>query len=227
MKRVIVTTSLIMIALVFSSPARAEIYKDDFGDGDFDGWKILNFRGDKSEWTVKNGRLTSRCPNLWSSVLLIGEPEWRNYSIEFDAKMVEIIDDSINAIGLGLRVQDGFNTVWCAIGKGAAREAWIQVWNGGLVQVSWNRDFIFRQKQWYRLRGVANENNFEFYVDGELLASLSSSRFPTGRLDLHASGCVANFDNVVITRHDIPDNTSYAVSSSGKLAASWGQVRSR
>jgi hypothetical protein len=227
MKRIIIAASLLIISLAFFNPASGNTFEDDFGDGDFDGWEIHSFRGDESEWSVRNRKLISRCPSQWSSLLSIGETEWRNYSIEFDAKMMEIIDGSFHSIGLGLRVQDKYNMVWCGIGKGGARDAWIQVWNGGVSQISWNRDFIFTKKQWYHLKGVAIGKDFEFYIDNELVAALSNSRFPTGHLHLHASGCVAYFDNVVITRHNVPDNTTYAVSSPGKSTTSWGQVRIR
>jgi len=36
---------------------------------------------------------------------------------------------------------------------------------------------------------------------------------------------LANFDNVVITGDDVPDSTA-AVSASGRLAVTWGQLRS-
>ena len=80
--------------------------------------------------------------------------------------------------------------------------------------------------RWYHLKGIAHEDNFELYIDGELMASMSDSRFPTGRVGLQANGCLANFDNVIITGDDVPDNTA-AVSASGKLATTWGQLRKK
>ncbi len=51
------------------------------------------------------------------------------------------------------------------------------------------------------------------------------SRAPTGFMTIEVAGSVAYIDNVVITGDDVPDNTS-AVSSPGKLAATWGQMKS-
>jgi hypothetical protein len=224
MKRITFRASLLMMALMIALPAWAGIFKDDFNDGNFDGWEIENCRVPGSEWKVDNGVLTCRRPSHASTFLLFGEKEWKNYSIEFDAKMVQILSD-FHAIGMDLRLQNTANGIWCAI-RGGVNNAFIQLWLNDQPANQISKPFDFELNRWYRLKGIANDDNFEFYIDGELMISLSDSHFPTGYVDLDANGCLAHFDNVVITGDDVPDNSS-AVSFSGKLAATWGQLRSQ
>ena len=130
----------------------------------------------------------------------------------------------VGTVEIGLQ-KDTFNAVWCAI-RGGANNAYIKVWlNNGVVNQK-TKPFKLELNRWYHLKGVANDDNFEFYVDGELMVSLPDSHFPTGYVNLDANGCLAHFDNVVITGDDVPDNSA-AVWYSGKLAVTWGQIRSQ
>jgi hypothetical protein len=110
--------------------------------------------------------------------------------------------------------------------QGDAWSAGIEVWFNNAGGKKSRKIFNFELNRWYRLKAVANDNNFESYIDGELMASISDSTLPTGRLGLSVYGGVAHFDNVVITGDDIPDNTT-AVSRQGKLATTWGRLRSQ
>ena len=207
--------------------AQAGTFVDDFEDGNLDGWgEVLNLGGGISEWKVEDGILTCRRPSDPSTFLLFGEKDWKNYTIEFDARMVEKLSN-YHAIGMDLRLQNTANGVWCAL-RGGANTANIVVWANNNFAKQDTKPFAFELNRWYRLKGVANDDSFEFYVDGELVASLSDSNFSTGYVDLDANGCLAHFDNVVITGDDVPDSSSLAaISASGKLAATWGQIRSQ
>jgi len=101
--------------------------------------------------------------------------------------------------------------------------------NGNGLGTSAQKPFKQEMDRWYHFKAVANEDNFEFYIDGELMASYTDDRFSTGCIMLQTNACLSNFDNIVITGDGIPDNTNNitAVSSSGKLAIGWGQLRSQ
>jgi len=213
--------------------AYAGTYVETFDDGDFDGWEILEGLGavGQSEWKVVDGVATCRNGSVYGSMPFFGEDDWRNYTIECDAKIVEPIVNLHNT-SLGLRMlwrnSSDFNYIWCLPSPpwGAAL---IWAWfNGEGSGQSARKPFKQEISRWYRLKGVAHEDSFELYIDGELMASMSDSRFPTGRVGLQANGCLANFDNVVITGDDVPDNANLAaVSASGKLATIWGHLRSK
>lgn len=212
------------LVMLIALSAQAGTYIDNFDDGDFDGWEAMG----PAEWQVVDGVVTGRSEVNSGSGLLFGEHDWRNYTIECDAKIVETIATLPNA-SLGLRMLDrslsDFNYIWC-LPSVAWGTAFIWPWlNGKGLGLSAQKPFKQEMNRWYHLKGVAYEDNFEFYIDGELMASLSDSRFPTGRVMLQTNGCLSNFDNVVITGDDVPDNTT-AVSISGKLATIWGQLRS-
>ena len=152
-----------------------------------------------------------------------------NYTIECDAKIVEPIVNLHNT-SLGLRMlwsnSSDFNYIWC-LPSPAWGTALIWPWlNGQGLGTSAQKPFKQEMDRWYHLKAVADEENFEFYIDGELMASLSDPRFQTCCVMLQTNACLSHFDNVIITGDDIPDNTA-AVSASGKMATTRGQLRSR
>ncbi len=226
MKRVAAATFLSLIAL----PIWAGIFADNFDDGDFNGWEIWDSGRPGSEWRVKDGVLTCWRMIARGSDLYFGEEGWRNYTIECDAKIVEALG-AFYAIGFDLRLSDmdnvmDFSLVRCMAGF-TVQEAYIWPWIHGLeVRGLGSKAWDLHLDRWYRLKGIANDDNFEFYIDGKLAASLSDSRFPTGRVAIFAIGCVAHFDNVIITGTDVPGNANIAaVSPLGKLASKWGQLK--
>lgn len=231
MKRNMFRASLLVMALMISLPAWAGTYVETFDDGDFDGWEIVEGWDavGASEWNVVDGVATCRNGSTYGSMLFFGEDDWRNYTIECDARIAEPIVNLHNT-SLGLRMlwrnSSDFNYIWC-LPSPAWGTALIWSWlNGNGLGQSAQKPFKQEVNRWYHLKGVADEDNFRFYIDGELMASLSDSQFPTGRPGLQTNGCLSNFDNVVITGDDVPDNVT-AISIPGKLATTWGRVRSQ
>lgn len=227
MRYVVVTFALCLLVV----SAHAGTYVETFDDGDLAGWEFVEGLSavGQSEWKVVDGVATCRNGAVAGSILFFGEDDWRNYTIECDARVVEPIANLYNT-SLGLRMlwtnSTDFNYIWCLPSPpwGAAL---IWSWfNGNGSGQSARKPFEHEINRWYRLKGVAHEDSFELYIDGELMASMSDSRFPTGRPGLQANGCLANFDNVVISGDDVPDSTA-AVSTSGKMATRWGRLRSQ
>ena len=229
MKYIVIVASLLMIALMFSLTTQAGTFKDDFNDGNFDGWNIIELGVcGGSEWKVENGMLTAKSnpqgQGLCGASLLFGENEWQNYSIECDAKMVKILSDKAG-IGLNLRisVNDG-NGIW----------AWASLVTAAIQSMRFfdvsklvEEPFDLQVNQWYRLKLVVSKDSIEFYIDGKLMASLfePSQPFSIGRsVGLFVRNCEAQFDNVVITGDDVPGN-SFAVLHQDKLATSWGSIK--
>lgn len=218
---------ILSLCLLITS-AQAGTFRDDFDDGNFDGWEILNFPcTGQSKWEVKDGVLWCEVRSICSAALVFGDNEWRNYSIECDARMLERFPNNMNTIGLDLRVMvpNNGSVVWLYASPGTAA---IETWQSlQLMKKSVVKAFDLQLNKWYRLKGVVNEDNFEFYIDGVLMAFLSESRFPTGHVGLDIQTCAAEFDNVVIIGDDVPDNSQASVSNQGKLASLWGQMRSQ
>jgi hypothetical protein len=225
MRYILVILSLCLLVI----SAQAGTFKDNFNDGNLDGWQKMEGIVGGSEWKVEDGVLKSSCQDTWSE-LLIGEPEWRNYTFEYDAKMLQT-SNALYAMCALLRDNWKGSVESCilsGLSSWTGKNAWMQVWINNDVNIkAANKGFDFQLNQWYHFKHVANEDNFEFYVDGNRLLSLTDPTLPTGRLGLDIFyGCVVYFDNVVITGDDIPDSLN-AVTSQGKLATSWGQMKSR
>jgi hypothetical protein len=217
---------LIVLALCFFViSVQAGTFRDDFEDGNLDGWEIKQGAAG-AEWKVEDGVLKSRCQDTWSE-LLFGEQEWHNYSLEYDAKMLEA-SNPLHAMCAVLRVNwEGFmeRAVLSGVSTWQGKNAWIQVWFNDVNLMETKKGFDFQLNQWYHFKHIVNENNFELYIDGKLLASLSDSHISTGRLGLEIFfGCVVYFDNVIITGDDVPDNPQ-SIDYHGKLATAWGQIK--
>jgi len=221
MRYVVVTFALCLLVV----SAQAGTYVENFDDGDFDGWEIFDGGEPGSEWTVEDGVLTCRRESVWGTVAIFGKEDLRNCTVEFDAKLVEPLAE-LYAIGFELRLADAdsaesFDSVWC-IASFAWQEAWIWPWfNGEEAGGSEHKTVHLNPGRWYRFKGVAHEDTFEFYIDGRFVASLTDPRFSTGRVDLIANGCVAQFDNVIITGDDVPDNTDSLVEGDLLAAMYW------
>jgi hypothetical protein len=205
--------------------AYAGTYVENFDDGDYDGWEIFDGGEPGSKWTVEDGVLTCRREIVWGTAAIFGKEDLRNCTIEFDAKLVEPLAE-LYAIGFELRLADAdsaesFDSVWC-IASFAWQEAWIWPWfNGEEAGGSEHKTVDLNLGRWYRFKGVAHEDTFEFYIDGRFVASLTDPRFSMGRVDLIANGCVAQFDNVIITGDDVPDNTDSLVEGDLLAAMYW------
>jgi len=206
--------------------AHAGTYVENFDDGDFDGWEIYEGGEPGSEWTVEDGVLTCRREILWGTDLLFGEEHWRNYTIEFDVRMVEPTAEELCSVGFDLRmtgteVVEDLDVVTSPLAY-REQEAWISAWiDFEFIAQSENEAIDFELGRWYRLKGVAHEDSFEFYLDGRLVASYTDDRFPGGRLGLFAMACEAQFDNVIITGDDVPDNTDSLVDGDLLAAMYW------
>ncbi|MBM3240378.1 T9SS type A sorting domain-containing protein [Candidatus Poribacteria bacterium] len=222
MKRITFKASLLMLALMVSLPTWAGTYVENFDDGNFDGWEIFDAGKPGSQWTVEDGVLTCRREIIWMSDLLFGEEDWRNYTIECDSRILEPLDETYG-MALDLRVtypegdESKTNDVTCLASR-SDKMATIWPWiNGEFPDQKTSSDFPSSDfdcelGRWYRLKGVAHEDTFEFYLDGRLVASYTDDRIKTGRVGVMAAGAsVLQFDNIIITGDDVPDNTDSLV----------------
>ena len=198
MKGTMVTLSFLMIIMI-SLPVFAGTYVENFDDGNLDGWEIFDAGEPGSQWTVVDGVLTCNRETIWMSDLLFGEEDWRNYSIECDARIVEPLDEITDnhcalVIGFDLRVtypedDESKPTDVTCLASGSDKSSFI--WpglNGEFLDQTPASDFDFELGRWYRLKGVAHEDTFEFYIDGRLVASYTDDRIKTGRVGVMAAG---------------------------------------
>jgi hypothetical protein len=148
--------------------------RDDFGDGNLNEWTTISFVDAGGTYSVEDSKLTITRNSIWSGGIYIGEDNWTDYSIECDA----ILHDKLanwSLICVGLRLQ-GNEQQW--------QQAWLNFGfqpDGTFAQLAiynhpnWLQDIkkpmTFEIGRAYHLKGAATGNEFQFYIDGELVGS--------------------------------------------------------
>jgi len=154
-----------------SPPKPAILFEDNFDDGLSDAWEIVS-----GNPIVVNGMLSSD-QDSW---VLIGDPTWTNYSVEFDAESLANYWNQLGFNATAVRVVDMDNMYAY---KWVDQESdWYVVENG-----SWNQipqsDFRLGTET-YNIRIVVKDDSITLYVDGMNESSFFSSKFPQGRIGL-------------------------------------------
>ncbi len=227
--KLIAVTSLLLIAL----PTFAGTLRDDFNDGDIEGWQPTFAKNpENSIWEVVKGVLIGRRVSGWAADLVVGDATWKDYTIEFDMRVTERLANEFGGryhyagvIGR-LRVENGIEID--ALGFNLNFKVPPTIWSWGWRNQAFLHDvqtpFDAELGTWYHMRAIFEGDKFECYIDGKRVASYASSVLPTGLVGLSVGGCVAEFDNVVITGDDVPD-MNLSVEPTGKLATTWGRVK--
>ena len=78
---------IIIFMLLIVLPAWAGTFRDDFEDGNLDGWTTRNLFGN-GEWTIQDGKLSGWNENGTSAIFM--EPsEWKDYTLEASVCLLE------------------------------------------------------------------------------------------------------------------------------------------
>ncbi|MEK7395713.1 MAG: hypothetical protein AAB116_02140 [Candidatus Poribacteria bacterium] len=214
--KIILVLCVFMVAL----PAFAGTFKDNFDDGNLDGW----VKSGNGSWEVLDGRCKiSLFPGGPCSLMMIGEPDWKDYTVEIEMQSNQAFD----YIGFRVRVQDfdnGYPWVVCVTDNTVR---WYTQINNNFTVITSDKTQgdLIREK--HTLKAVIKGNEFEGYYDGKLIRVAIFDHFKTGKVTIGICGSgpsSAFFDNVIITGDKVPDN-SKSVESKGKLAAIWGEIR--
>ncbi|MEO2005607.1 MAG: family 16 glycoside hydrolase [Candidatus Poribacteria bacterium] len=221
--------TLLMLAalftVAFTQSAMAGTWRDNFDDGDYDGWGA--WRG---TWAVVEGALIGESGQL--AALVMGDESWSDYTVEIDVMVAGELDPPAQFPQAGLSVRNHFparpghyESIFISFG------AWNIMVNH--VTAAWGDNikksvaFDVEESSWHRFRAVADGTDFATYLDGELISEFVDDTGPLGKVALHVNGLEAHFDNVVIVGDDVPDGGSLRpVDSGGKLTAVWASLKS-
>jgi len=232
MVRRITITGLIVYCMVTSS-AFAGTWKDDFEDGDFDGWEVFN-PGPGEIWDVENGELSGQYATgngTYSVVQLEVENAalWEDYSVVCKAKLVENFANGW--FGIFFRVTGGSgHGFYVNVGKKKVlgrTAAWVKLSDVPLP-------FDVLEDTWYELKMIAEGDHFEFYINNELTGAFDDGSRPSGTVWLIVRNAHVHFDDVVITGPEIPDGgpgfvetpqPDFAVTPQSKIVTMWGSVK--
>ena len=209
---VIIFTVAILIPI-----ASAGIWQENFDKGLPDGWNEV-----KGEWKIVKDTYAETSGAEYAKTMF-GDEDWTDYTLEVDVTLVKNVN--VNAAGVLIRADtDGDNGM----------RFWIRTDQHKCQFSRW------KENQWdhiktplpvepevgetYRLKIVAEGQNYQCFVDDELLFDgEDNAKFrDSGRIGFITHTANVHFDNLSIDGEDIP---SFAVEPNGKLATRWGQLK--
>jgi len=229
MKAKISFLALVCLAFAFmlALPSLAGTWRDDFEDGDYDGW--WQSAGTPGKWVVEDGEVSGEVTGNASGELVTGKPKWRNYTIECKIK---ILGGGMRWGGMVARYQDTIRTYLFCLVVGIGAEGALST--VGFMERNQVQQFPVELDTWYKLKLEVDKNDFKFYVGDKLLIELNDRTFDSGIVGLIVLDAHVHFDDVIITGPEIPDGGYWdsakhpkgkAVEAKGKLAATWGEIK--
>lgn len=231
MVRRITIIGLVIYCMVISF-AFAGTWRDDFEDGDFEGWEVW-----WGNWKVENGELIfTEGEDICG--LYTGEEWWSDYTVQADIMVVKMLTPPIQwpYVGIAARYhlpeRPGYYDL-------------IFLWSGGTtklmvdhVDANWGDNvvtsfpFPVEEGRWYTFKMILEKEHIEAYLDDKLIARFDDKGESSGKVALDVGGIEARFDNIVITGPDIPDGGSWdeskherPVNLQDKLATIWGSIK--
>ncbi len=218
MKLSLFTYFLMGIALSATLLSSSYALYYDFEDGD-QGWQQINgsCKAEKGEYVVTGNDGVGVLPDSdWKD-------EWTDYTVECKARMEQGPDN----MGVVVRYQGPDTYYIFAIMNGRQRaEIWSRV--AGTYTDELDIPFPNEMGEEYMIRVVAEGDNFEFYINDELITEWSDDKLESGKAGVRTYSSISYFDDVVITGPGIPRSQGEpgsAVDPSLKLATTWGQIK--
>ncbi|MBV1853172.1 pectate lyase [Catellatospora sp. NEAU-YM18] len=193
----------------------ATLFSDNFDDGDASGWSKSG-----GDWTVvADGSSVFQQSNTDSSLArqFAGSSSWTNYTVSARVKPTGF-NGSGSYAALGARSTGSSTRYQVALLNSGRAE--LQVVNGSTVTVVGGTNLTVSMGTWYTLQVTVSGSTLTGWVNGQQVASGSSSQFSTGRIVLVTSYAAARFDDVVVSDAAGPAPTSAAPSASRSSAPS-------
>lgn len=229
-------TVIILFTFLLAKSSWAGTLRDDFSDGNVDGWKQVH-TADRfpqlrpGEQHVENGELVIRAVN-GASGIYVGDATWKDYEIQVDANITEhqFLDDEGVYFAARTRWPGVIGNYIFSLGV-CGNIKCVEGWYGiaddpnphDVKFVPWDWEL----NRWYRLKLVASGKRFRFYVDDVLAMEYVDDTHKVGGVGFGVQwrATTARFDNAVITGDDVPDK-NLSVKMQGVLTTTWGRVRS-
>ena len=215
--RYLKTVSIISLVAILTFTASAGIWQENFDKGLPDGWNEVS-----GEWKIEKDAYAETSGAEYAKTMF-GDEDWTDYTLEVDVTLVKNVN--VNAAGVLIRADaDGDNGM----------RYWIRTDQHKCQFSRW------RENQWehiktplpvepevgetYRLKIVAEGQNYQCFVDDELLFDGEDNmKFrDSGRIGFITHTANVHFDNLSIDGEDIP---AFAVEPNGKLTTRWGQLK--
>ena len=206
----------------------AGTFREDFEDGNFDGWRIES-HPPVGSWKVVDGAVESRRQSLAGTYLITGKENWKDYTISCDVMLKETF--ARNGIGFIARF------------KSPMPNHLIDIWSGnwaGFEAISTQRfpgNFrtdkpfpLLKLNQWHQIKLIVKGKAFTFWINNQKVLVHKDEAVKKGAVGLSVGGYYARFDNIEISGPGVPNFTpptwkAKSVDQQNKLAVTWMQIR--
>ena len=240
-------TQIVAVLLLLPLSGWAGTFIETFNDDALKEWQELIQQNEKpGTWEIIDRELHAASADGWPRLLTIGNKKWVDYTIEVDVKPLE--KHGLASIVIAARIK-GTWLVFCEIGdrlfgtpNAICRTGDFHTNQSQLLYIG--NHPLLKSNDWSTLKLSVKGETFIFSVNDEkitetddrfafVLAGRAIFEAKVGRIDGFLTGGAgfgvanynANFDNVVITGEDIPNNGTLPVVSRGKLATTWGHLK--
>lgn len=167
--RTMATLCILLIAL----PAWAGTWRDDFEDGNLNGWVPV---GD-AKWEVVDGRckVSIAAGDDLFALLMIGELGWSDYSVEMEFQP----NQPTTWIGLSVRVRDPQNCYIWAVDCTDKTVHWITIVEDQINIITENPVAVGPEK--HTLKAAVKGSQLQGYYDGIHIRTVQLQDFRTGK----------------------------------------------
>ena len=228
------SSALVMVfALVFVVSAWTGTFRDDFQDGDLEGWQQFWPAGEMI-WEVIDGELACSRLTDHSAEIVTGDVSWTDYTIECDVKLLE--DHGAGDFALIVRVASGNNGYGFLVGDWVGESAaYTQKWPDLNMKVIEPLDPL-ELNAWHHLKLEVEDSEFTFWVNDEIAIEYDDDLYQNGMVGFGVANYTVRCDNVVITGPDVPDivpdtwpeqivEQGRPVEPRGRLITTWASIK--
>ncbi|HYH02333.1 MAG TPA: family 16 glycoside hydrolase, partial [Bacillota bacterium] len=170
----------------------AELFSDDFEDGNSTGWSKSG-----GSWSVVNDgtQVFKQSSTSSNAYAYTGNSVWTNYTVEAKVKALSF-NGTARSFGITARYTSTSNYYYLSLGNDNQIILGKKASSGSKVLAS--KTFTVSTGSWYTLKLVINGNQFEGYVNDNLQLTATDSTLTSGKAGLMALYTSAEFDGFLV-----------------------------
>ena len=228
----------------------AGTFLETFDGKELEGWKEIWVDKATAVWEIVDGELHAESREAYIHLLTTGDSTWEDYTMELDVKPLK--KHGIGGISIAVRVDETW-LVYCNISDPViirgddppVQERRIGCYATGLQPGPRARAILMteqhpllRLNRWAHLKLGVEGDMFTFYLNGEQVMAPTKllifkqievfadfPDFQTGGVGFGLWNYTAIFDNITVTGDSVPNSGNFDVTSQGKLATTWGNLK--
>ena len=239
---------IVTVLFLFSLSVLAGTFLETFDDKELEGWQEIWADKGPAVWEIVDDELHAESREAYIHLLTTGDSTWEDYTMEFDVKPLK--KHGIGGISIAVRVE-GTWLVYCSIydpvilrgDDPPVQERLIGCHAAGLhlpprAILITKPHPLLRLNRWAHLKLSVEDDMFSFYLNGEQIMAPTQLQifrgidvfadfpdFQTGGVGFGLWNYTAIFDNITVTGDSVPNSGDFAVTSQGKLATTWGNLK--